>query len=62
MKSIRWQFWPKYMPKQMKPQQLSTFTLTAETPTGAAVRCAALPTLTTIVIAIASTLVLTLAG
>ena len=62
MKSIPWLFSPKYLPKQMKPQQLSPLTMTDSASGEGSARCAALPTVTAMVVAIASSLVLTLAG
>ena len=62
MKSIPWPFSLKYMPKQMKPQQLSPLPMTDDPPRDASPRCAALPTAAAMLVAIASSLVLTLAG
>ncbi len=54
----------KYLPEQMKPQQLSMNPVNQESPDDSLMRCAKsnLPTLTAMVVAIASSLVLTLAG
>lgn len=62
MKFVPWPFWPKYLPKQMKPQQLSPLPMIDGAPGEASARCAALPTAAAMFVAIASSLVLTLAG
>ena len=55
-------FSPEYLPKQMKPQQLTINPVATDTLGDVSPRCAALPTVTAMVVAIASSLVLTLAG
>ena len=62
MKSIARSFLPKYLPKQMKPQQLSSLPMTEGSSAEVPARCAALPTAAAMLVAIASSLVLTLAG